>query len=56
MSFTLTRRTLIGSGLVLALPAVARSKTPDLKAYAEKLLAQAKQSSGGAGAAPAGHK
>ena len=36
--------------------AATQAKTPDLKAYAEKLLAQAKQSSGGAGAAPAGHK
>jgi beta-lactamase class A len=39
MSFTLTRRTLIGSGLVLALPAVARSKTPDLKAAEARLSA-----------------
>jgi len=36
--------------------AATLAKTPDLEAYAEKLLAQAKQSSGGAGAAPAGHK
>lgn len=39
MPFTLTRRTLIGSGLALALPAVARAKTPDLKAADARLSA-----------------
>ena len=36
--------------------AATLAKNPELKAYAEKLLAQAKQASGGTGATPAGHK
>ena len=39
MSFTLTRRTLIGSSLALALPAVARAKAPDPKAAEARLSA-----------------
>lgn len=40
MPFTLTRRTLIGSGVALALPSVARANAPDLKADVARLVAE----------------
>lgn len=40
MPFTLTRRTLIGNRLALALPSMARARTGDRKAADARLVAE----------------